>query len=132
MVVATIGVMITASHNPEEDNGVKVVDRLGEMLEASWEVYATTLANSPTASLAQHIRAIARDAHINLDAPANIVVGRDTRPSGPALLAALCAGLDAMGAAVRGRKTCRPLSHQVPCCRAHRPRVGFDVQIWAL
>jgi len=37
--------MITASHNPEEDNGVKLIDSDGEMLEASWEVHATNLAN---------------------------------------------------------------------------------------
>ena len=37
--------MITASHNPEEDNGVKLIDPFGEMLEMSWEAYATKLAN---------------------------------------------------------------------------------------
>ena len=45
MSSAAIGVMITASHNPEEDNGVKLIDPDGEMLEASWELYATNLAN---------------------------------------------------------------------------------------
>ena len=30
---ATIGAMITASHNPAPDNGVKLVDPAGEMLE---------------------------------------------------------------------------------------------------
>jgi len=45
VTAATIGVMITASHNPEEDNGVKLIDPDGEMLEASWESHATNLAN---------------------------------------------------------------------------------------
>ena len=45
LVTATIGVMITASHNDEPDNGMKLVDPHGEMLEASWEVIATELAN---------------------------------------------------------------------------------------
>ena len=38
--------MITASHNPECDNGVKLVDPMGEMLAQSWEAHATRLANA--------------------------------------------------------------------------------------
>ena len=38
--------MITASHNPPPDNGVKLVDPAGEMLEAAWESIATTIANA--------------------------------------------------------------------------------------
>ncbi|CAH2235758.1 jg7616 [Pararge aegeria aegeria] len=41
----TIGLMITASHNLEPDNGVKLIDPDGEMLEQSWEEVATRLAN---------------------------------------------------------------------------------------
>jgi len=37
--------MITASHNPEGDNGVKLVDPAGEMLENEWEIIATEIAN---------------------------------------------------------------------------------------
>ena len=38
--------MITASHNPVEDNGVKLIDPMGEMLKETWEKYATQLANA--------------------------------------------------------------------------------------
>lgn len=31
------GVMITASHNPAGDNGLKLIDSRGEMLHQSWE-----------------------------------------------------------------------------------------------
>ncbi|GLE10617.1 hypothetical protein PINS_up022834 [Pythium insidiosum] len=31
------GVMITASHNPSGDNGLKLIDSRGEMLKQSWE-----------------------------------------------------------------------------------------------
>ena len=43
-----VGVMITASHNPECDNGIKIVDHDGGMLEQSWEPFAESLANSKT------------------------------------------------------------------------------------
>mmetsp|Transcript_17807 Transcript_17807/g.21288 ORF Transcript_17807/g.21288 Transcript_17807/m.21288 type:complete len:222 (-) Transcript_17807:255-920(-) len=41
-----VGIMITASHNPEEDNGVKLADSNGGMMAAQWEVTATSLANN--------------------------------------------------------------------------------------
>ncbi len=44
----TIGLMVTASHNPEQDNGVKMVDPRGEMLEATWEPFCTQIANAVT------------------------------------------------------------------------------------
>ena len=40
------GVMVTASHNPKEDNGLKIFDRNGEMLEAEWEALAEDIVNT--------------------------------------------------------------------------------------
>lgn len=37
--------MITASHNPVGDNGLKLVDPMGEMLAATWEKHASVIAN---------------------------------------------------------------------------------------
>lgn len=38
---AVTGLVVTASHNPVEDNGVKLVDPTGYMLEQTWEVSNT-------------------------------------------------------------------------------------------
>lgn len=95
----TIGVMVTASHNPEPDNGVKLVDPRGEMLENAWEVHATTLANAPTTdAFVEALSAFVKALKIDLSKPARVVYARDTRPSGPALVSALEDGIKAIGA----------------------------------
>ena len=42
----TVGLMVTASHNGVADNGIKMVDPTGDMLEAKWEKHAADLANA--------------------------------------------------------------------------------------
>jgi phosphoacetylglucosamine mutase len=72
------------------------------MLETSWEAHASTLANaSTTHDLIEAIETIIRSARIDISKPARVVYGRDTRPSGPALVAALRDGLTAIGADIR-------------------------------
>ncbi|TFK57090.1 phosphoacetylglucosamine mutase [Heliocybe sulcata] len=108
-----IGVMVTASHNPEPDNGVKLVDPRGEMLESSWEVHATTLANAPdTPAFLSALDAFVKTTKIDLSKPARVVYARDTRPSGGALVSALEDGLKAVGAEARDAgTTTTPILH---------------------
>ncbi|KAL5495410.1 hypothetical protein ACEPAI_873 [Sanghuangporus weigelae] len=114
----TIGVMITASHNPEQDNGVKLVDPRGEMLEAAWENHATTLANAPTTdAFVEVVENLIKLTKIDLAKPANVVYARDTRPTGPTLVAAFEDGLKASGATGRNEdiKTTPVLHYLVRC-----------------
>ncbi|KAK2164180.1 hypothetical protein LSH36_68g16012 [Paralvinella palmiformis] len=92
----TIGVMITASHNPECDNGVKLVDPAGEMLEASWEKHAAHLANVNDADVSECLKSLIAALAIDLTIQPNIVFARDTRPSSEVLAQSLRDGLDVM------------------------------------
>ncbi|KAJ6020944.1 Phosphoacetylglucosamine mutase [Penicillium herquei] len=92
-----IGIMITASHNPAEDNGVKLVDPMGEMLEAEWEAYATKLANAPLESIADVYDQLASEIDVKMTNPARVVFARDTRASGSRLVGVLNAALAATG-----------------------------------
>lgn len=90
--------MITASHNPAPDNGVKLIDPRGEMLEAAWETYATTICNAPTPEELVHaLESLVKNLKIDLTVKPSVVFGRDTRPSGKELTIALCNGFEAMG-----------------------------------
>ncbi|AET38532.1 phosphoacetylglucosamine mutase PCM1 Ecym_3014 [Eremothecium cymbalariae DBVPG len=90
-----VGAMITASHNPPQDNGVKLVDPKGEMLKQEWEVYATELANCASDGKHQflhRLQELMNQFGIKADSEARIVVARDSRESGSRLLKALVDG----------------------------------------
>lgn len=41
-----LGLMITASHNPHDDNGFKIIDFNGESIPLSWEPFCTEIVNT--------------------------------------------------------------------------------------
>lgn len=45
-IAGLAGVMITASHNPKQDNGVKLIERNGSMLDSKWEKLSEKLINA--------------------------------------------------------------------------------------
>jgi phosphoacetylglucosamine mutase len=96
-----------------QDNGVKLVDPRGEMLESSWEVHATKLANAPTTdTLVEVLNKLIVETGIDISAPAKVVYARDTRPSGAALIAALENGFKAIRADARDAAiTTTPVLH---------------------
>lgn len=93
------GIMITASHNAAEDNGLKLISGGGNMIEDSWETLITKVVNFD------------RNEHDNktLDCLINfykfvrkaywprIVIGIDTRDSGPRLIDMIANIFDVMG-----------------------------------
>jgi phosphoacetylglucosamine mutase len=92
---------------------VKLVDPHGEMLESSWEGHATVLANAAsTEALIETLESLIKEVGIDLTVPAKVVYARDTRPSGPALVASLEDGFKAIGAQARnGGVTTTPVLH---------------------
>jgi len=77
----TIGLMVTASHNAEPDNGIKMVDPDGGMLDASWEQHAADLANATCEDVPALMDKIVADEKINLDRFGSVFIGKDTRSS---------------------------------------------------
>lgn len=69
------------------------------MLESDWEGYATLFVNARTTDeLMKEIKKVTDLLHINMEAPARVVYGRDTRPSSESLTTCLEEGFVAMGA----------------------------------
>lgn len=86
-----VGAIVTASHNLEPDNGLKMVDVDGGMLTKEWEDMCTRVANATHWVQLNIAKATLRP---------RVFVGRDTRASSPRLCALLCDAVRAQGGEV--------------------------------
>lgn len=101
------GLMITASHNPIGDNGVKLVDGNGEMLDPSWEGIVEDFCNLSSSdeideSFNKTLGSILE--HWTLDVVSRhkvVIIGHDTRPSCKELVALAIEGLRTLEPYVR-------------------------------
>mmetsp|Transcript_27495 Transcript_27495/g.41613 ORF Transcript_27495/g.41613 Transcript_27495/m.41613 type:complete len:576 (-) Transcript_27495:44-1771(-) len=93
---SSVGVMVTASHNDESYNGVKIADPTGGMMGEEGEALAVQLANAATAE--QVLKVLSSDPKSSED----IVVhfGRDTRHHSASLCDLAVRAAQAMGASI--------------------------------
>lgn len=102
----SIGIMITASHNPHEDNGFKIIDYNGQSIPLTWEIWCTKAVNASSSANYLNIlnqckeEMLQNDISIE-DASKNIhiFVGTDTRPSGRKICSAIVHILKLVGVA---------------------------------
>ncbi|KAM0678200.1 hypothetical protein BDAP_001215 [Binucleata daphniae] len=80
----TIGIMITASHNKKEDNGIKIIDHNGDYIDKNLENFCDEIVNSKDLykTLCKIHRKIGNMRDFGCASQPVVAIGRDTRESG--------------------------------------------------
>lgn len=91
------GIIITASHNPECDNGVKLINHNGEMLSKTWKTHLNELIKCNTFDMFKaYIQQMLKDRK-DTSKKTHVFIGVDTRPSGKRLALICEAGIKGVG-----------------------------------
>ena len=96
----SVGAVITASHNDEIDNGIKIVDVDGGMLSRQWEPLAVELANCKVDDFVAVCNRIVLDLNLHMannNSTSVVLIGRDTRPHSAGFHACMKEGVERMG-----------------------------------
>lgn len=98
-VCPVVGLVITASHNEEQDNGIKFVDPNGAMMDSRWEEIVTRVANAKEEQVCNVLFDIGRAEDIDWSLTPRVYIGHDTRPSSLHLVSLVKQGLTTLRAA---------------------------------
>ncbi|RNE98078.1 phosphoacetylglucosamine mutase [Trypanosoma rangeli] len=134
----SVGCMVTASHNPAPENGLKLIDVDGGMLAISWEKVCTAAANAATAeelievlekwTVSSNIPTPASMDDLVLRCPFSVVhIARDTRPSGKDVLAAVQTSLQLLHVPCRDYGVIATPQLHYLVMRANRPSTVAEV-----
>lgn len=90
-----LGIVISASHNKREDNGVKITNFRGNMLEKDFEPKVEDFVNEQDLEVAVKTfkEYLVGKGLTIYEAPVTVLIGGDTRPSTEPLLALLADGI---------------------------------------
>ena len=117
-----VGVMLSASSGPPEQNGIRLVDPSGDTIDTPWELCANALCLAKTNEVfCEVLREIIPTIPKHVCANKVVLVGRDTRESGKALVEALKDGVSGLGVKIIdiGTVTTPQLHFYVRCCNQY-------------